>query len=130
VLPTDRAVLIEDIYSGLGNSTSGGALGTDLIPGSVRLDGVPVVDVDYHDNQGHVRRLADQLNRVVYDFLWDASTPDQPTLSAGQHTLTMQFSVGTRIGCFANGHQEAHIIFPPDTGNFDTTTINLSVRCP
>jgi hypothetical protein len=121
--------VIEDIYSGLGNSGSGGPLGSDLIPGTVLLDGVPVVDAAYHDSDGHVRRVADILNRVVYDFVWDSTTPDQTTLSVGQHTLTMQFAVGTRIGCFANGHQQAHLIFPPDTGNFDTTTLNLSVRC-
>jgi hypothetical protein len=33
------------------------------------------------------------------------------------------------VGCFANGHQEAHLIFPPGTGNVDTDTIDLSVRC-
>jgi hypothetical protein len=69
-----------------------------------------------------ITHVADQLNRVVYDF----SLPNQ---SPGQHSLTMQFTIGSTVGCFASGHNEAHIFVNGDTAALDTVTIPLSVRC-
>jgi hypothetical protein len=109
-------IVIEDIFSGLGNSHSGSP-GTDLVLNSVHLDGNP-----NPLPAAQIRHVADQLNRVVYDFVL-------PNQSAGQHSLTMQFTIGSSVGCFATGNNEAHIFLNGSTNAQDTVTFPLSVRC-
>jgi len=107
-------VAIEDIFSGLGNSGSG-TPGTDLVQGSVFLDGseVPAEQIE---------QVADQLNRVVYNI-------QLPDLAAGEHTLTMDFTIGSEIGCFAQGNNEAHLFLNGNSAARDTVTFPLAVRC-
>jgi hypothetical protein len=105
---------VEDILSGLGNSGSGSP-GTDLVAGSVTLDGAPVP-------ASQIVRVADQLNRVVYNI-------QLPGLAAGEHVLSMDFTIGSSVGCWAQGNNEAHLFLDGNSAARDTVTFPLAVRC-
>jgi hypothetical protein len=67
-------------------------------------------------------QVADQLNRVVHNIRL-------PGLSAGEHTLTMQFTIGSTVGCWAQGNNQAHLLLNGSRDARDTVTFPLAVRC-
>jgi len=84
--------------------------------GSVVLDNTTPVPAN------QIVQVADQLNRVVHNIRL-------PGLSAGEHTLTLRFTVGSSVGCFAQGNNEAHLFLNGNSDAKDTDTFPLAVRC-
>ena len=107
------SVTVIDTLAGLGNSGSGSP-GTALVPGSAQLDGVAL-------QPAQVSLTADQVNRVE-------NTITLPNVSPGQHTLRLQFTIGSGVGCFSQGNNGARLLLG---GNAfaDINNVSLSVRC-
>jgi hypothetical protein len=72
---------------------------------------------------------------LLTDPSCDLSIPSQmtcnfdfATVGAGTHTLTYVWQLGA-IKCFASGHNEVHLQFPPSNVNWRTDAVSYIVRC-
>jgi hypothetical protein len=105
-----NAVVLETIMTGVGRAPD-----SDLVVGSVRLDGVLLPP-------GSITRVTNELNRIVYTF-------NLGNLSAGTHTVTSDWVIGPNVPCYAQGSLEVHLDSRTVVGHLATHRAPFAVRC-